>query len=126
MKEIIYTSEAPEPLGPYSQAVKVGNLIFLSGQIPINPKTGEVITGTIEEQTRLVLNNIRAVLEEANSSLDNLLKLTIYLDNLNEFTNVNSVFNDYFQEKYPARETVEVSCLPKNVGIEISAIAISP
>ena len=122
-KKIIETSEAPKPIGPYSQAVNYGDLIFTSGQIAIDPKTGELSNGSIEEQTNLVINNLKAVLFEAGSSLDKVIKTTIFLKNMNDFVNVNEIYAKYFGDSKPARSTVEVSCLPKNVLVEIDCIA---
>ena len=122
-KEIIETNKAPKPIGPYSQAVKYGNLLFTSGQIAIEPTTGDLLDGNVEEQTQLVLNNLKAVLSEAGSSLDKVIKTTIFLKDMNDFVKVNEVYAKYFDASKPARSTVEVSCLPKNVLIEIDCIA---
>ena len=122
-KEIILTRRAPSPIGPYSQAVKVDHFLFLSGQIPVNPETNEVITGTIEEQTKRVLNNIEAVLQAAGYGLDNVVKVTVFLKDISLFTRFNKVYEKYFRENPPARTTVEVSNLPKGVLLEIDAIA---
>ena len=122
-KKIIDTDKAPKPIGPYSQAVKYENLLFTSGQIAIDPNTGDLLDGNVEEQTNLVLENLKAVLVEANSSLDNVLKTTIFLKDMNDFVKVNEVYSKYFGESKPARSTVEVSCLPKNVLVEIDCIA---
>lgn len=123
VKKIIETDNAPKPIGPYSQAIKFGNLIFTSGQIAINPQTGNLNTGNVEEQTHLVLNNLKAVLTEAGSSLENVVKTTIFLKDMNDFAKVNEVYSKYFDASKPARSTVEVSCLPKNVLVEIDCIA---
>jgi len=120
---IIYTRKAPEPIGPYSQAVVSGKLIFTSGQIAIDPKTGNLIEGDVEVQTRQVLENLKSVLTAAGSTLENVLKTTIFLKDMNDFPRVNTVYAGYFDESMPARSTVEVSCLPKNVLIEIDCIA---
>ncbi len=125
MKVKILTENAPKPIGPYSQAIKLDNLIFVSGQIPIDPKTGEVIKGEIIEQTRQVLKNLQAILLAGNSSLSKVVKLTVYLTELEEFPQVNQVFEEFFEEDYPAREMVQVSRLPKDVKIEVSAIALT-
>ena len=122
-KKIIDTDKAPKPIGPYSQAVKYGNLLFTSGQIAINPATGELLNGNVEEQTNLVLDNLKAVLSEAGSSLDKVIKTTIFLKDMNDFANVNEVYSLFFDASKPARSTVEVSCLPKNVLVEIDCIA---
>ena len=122
-KEIILTDQAPKPIGPYSQAIKVDRFLFLSGQIPIDPETNEVITGEIEEQTRRVLDNIAAVLKAAGYDLGNVVKVTVFLKDLTLFTRFNKVYGEYFKENPPARTTVEVSNLPKGVLLEIDAIA---
>jgi 2-iminobutanoate/2-iminopropanoate deaminase len=123
MNKIIQTKLAPEPIGPYSQAVIAGNLLFASGQIAIDPNSGTVIPGGIEEQTRLVLNNISAVLEKANLTLKNVIKTTIYLKDMNDFSKMNEVYSEFFTENFPARSAVEVSRLPKDVQVEIECIA---
>ncbi|MCZ2357234.1 MAG: RidA family protein [Bacteroidia bacterium] len=123
MKEVIFTAEAGSPIGPYSQAIKVGNLVFVSGQIPVNPQNGELVTGSIEEATHRVMQNIKSILEAGGSCLENVVKASIFLTNLDDFTRVNAVYGSYFSAKYPARETVQVSRLPKEVPVEISVIA---
>jgi 2-iminobutanoate/2-iminopropanoate deaminase len=122
IKKIINTDNAPVAIGPYSQAIKVNNFLFISGQIPVNPKTGEVPV-SIDEQTHQVMKNIEAILIEANLNWNNVVKTTIFLQNLNNFTIVNEIYASYFSDTYPARECVQVSALPKNVLIEISVIA---
>jgi 2-iminobutanoate/2-iminopropanoate deaminase len=124
-KEIIYTKSAPEPIGPYSQAVRFENLIITSGQIAINPETNELVDGTIEEQTRLVLENLKALLEAAHASLESVIKTTIFLKNMDDFVKVNAIYDEYFRNSSPARSTVEVSRLPKDVLVEIDCMAIS-
>jgi 2-iminobutanoate/2-iminopropanoate deaminase len=121
--QIIRTDKAPEAIGPYSQAVKCENLLFISGQIPINPETQEVIDGDIKEQTRQVMENIKAIVEEAGINMEHVVKTTIFLKNLDDFNTVNEVYGSYFKNHKPARATVEVSNLPKGVLIEIEAIA---
>lgn len=123
-KRIIYTEKAPKPIGPYSQAVIAGNLIFTAGQIPIDPKTNQVVQGDIKEQTRRVLENLRAILEAVGSTFDDVVKVTIYMKDLNEFSAMNEVYSEYFKNSPPARTTVEVSRLPRDVKIEIDLIAI--
>ncbi len=123
MKEIIYSEKAPKPIGPYSQAVKINNLIFLSGQIPIDPKTNNVVSGGIKEQTTQVLENIKAILESAGSSLDKVVMSFVYLKNMGDFQSFNEVYSNYFKNNPPARVTVEVSKLPKDVLIEIAVVA---
>jgi 2-iminobutanoate/2-iminopropanoate deaminase len=120
----IATKEAPTAVGPYSQAVRAGNLVFLAGQIPINPKTGQVNTGTIEEQTAQVLDNLKAVLAADGMTMDNVVSTTVFVKELNDFTKLNNVYGTYFKDKPPARATVQVQRLPKDAAVEISAIAI--
>lgn len=124
MKKIIYSKSAPEPIGPYSQATQAGGFIFVSGQIAIDPSNGELLkTDDIAKETTLVLQNLKSVLESAGYTMRDVLKCTIFLKNMQQFTAVNAVYGTYFTEDPPARETVEVSALPKGVNVEISAIA---
>jgi 2-iminobutanoate/2-iminopropanoate deaminase len=123
MKKIIYTKNAPEPIGPYSQATMHGNLLFVSGQIAINPATGELIMDSIEAETQQVMRNLEAILNECNMTFDHVLKCSIFLSDMGNFAKVNAVYGEYFKSNPPARETVEVSCLPKNVNVEISLLA---
>jgi len=123
MKEVIYTEAAPRPIGPYSQAVKTGNMLFVSGQIPIDPKTGEVVKGGIKEQTRQVLENIKAVLEAASYTLNDVTMAFVFLADMNMFPEYNEVYAQYFKEKPPARVTVQAARLPRDVLIEIAVIA---
>jgi 2-iminobutanoate/2-iminopropanoate deaminase len=125
MKEIVSTPNAPQALGPYSQAVKAGGFVFVSGQIPIDPATNQVIEGDISRQTERVLENLSAVLQAAGSSLDHAVKVTVFLKNMEEFAAMNSVYGRYFKDKPPARSTVEVARLPKDVLVEIDIIAIA-
>ena len=122
MKTIINSKNAPAPIGPYSQAVLAGNTLFASGQIAINPATGELEMASIEIETEQVMQNIKAVLEEANMSFENIVKCSIFLSSMGSFSKVNEVYGKYFPSNPPARETVEVSCLPKSVNVEISFI----
>ncbi len=122
-REIIFSKEAPDPIGPYSQAIKFGQLIFTSGQIAIDPASGDVVEGSVIEQTEQVLKNLKAVLEEAGSSFDKVVKTTIYLKNMSDFAQVNKVYGSYFGGSLPARATVEVARLPKDVLVEIDCIA---
>jgi 2-iminobutanoate/2-iminopropanoate deaminase len=122
-KEVIASSSAPKAAGPYSQAIRYGNLVFLSGQLPIDPKTGQVSKGTIEEQTKVVLENLKAVLEAAGLSFSNVLATTCYLKNMDDFPKFNAAYGTYFPENPPARATVEVARLPKDALIEIALIA---
>lgn len=124
MKKIIKTTKAPAPIGPYSQAVINESTLYTSGQIAINPKTGELVNDTIQNETKQVMENLQAVLESANMTYDNVIKVTIFIKNMDQFAEINEVYGSYINESLaPARETVEVSRLPKNVNIEISAIA---
>ena len=123
-KEIISTENAPQAIGPYSQAVKAGNLIFISGQVPLNPKTGDLVTESIEDQARQVLYNVKSICEAAGQSLDDIVKISIFLTDLSNFAVVNDVMKEYFSEPYPARATVEVSGLPLGVNVEIEAIVL--
>ncbi|MCK4558432.1 MAG: RidA family protein [Calditrichia bacterium] len=122
-RKIIHSNSAPEPIGPYSQAVQFEKLIFTSGQIAINPENNELIAGDVEDQTRQVLENLRAVLEAANASLDTVIKTTIFLKNMADFVKVNNVYDSFFGSSVPARSTVEVARLPKDVLVEIDCIA---
>lgn len=124
MKEIISTSKAPSAIGPYSQAVKVGNMLFISGQIPLDPKSGTMVEGDIKEQTRRVLENIKGILESIGANLTNVVKTTVFMVDLSEFSEMNEVYKEYFSENPPARSTVQVNALPRNAKIEIEAIAI--
>jgi 2-iminobutanoate/2-iminopropanoate deaminase len=124
MKKIITTTNAPAPIGPYSQAVQAGNFLFVSGQVAINPENGELNLVNIEEETHQVMRNLKAVLLEAGLSFDNVVKSTIFLSDMGTFAQVNEIYGQYFTADFPARETVQVSVLPKNVNVEISVIAI--
>ena len=121
-KEIISTNNAPQAIGPYSQAVKTGNLIFISGQIPLNPKTGDLVNSSIEDEANQVIQNISSICEAAGHSLDDVVKITIFLTDLGNFATVNEVMTKHFSEPYPARATIEVSGLPLGVNVEIEAI----
>ncbi|MEP1035349.1 RidA family protein [Ekhidna sp.] len=123
MKEIINSSKAPAPIGPYSQAVKSGNTLYISGQIPIDQENDILIEGSIEEETEQVMKNIGYILEEAGLSFPHVLKCSIFVSSMNDFARINTVYGKYFLENPPARETVEVSGLPKGVNVEISCIA---
>ena len=122
MKKQVNTSSAPAAIGPYSQGVIAGNLLFVSGQIPINPTDGSLVSDSLESQANQVFQNLRAIIQEAGTSFEHVLKLTIYLTDLENFAAVNQVMESYFNEPYPARATVEVSRLPKDVEVEIDAI----
>jgi 2-iminobutanoate/2-iminopropanoate deaminase len=124
MKKVINTNNAPDPIGPYSQAIIAGNLLFVSGQIPINPATGELIMTDIKAETKQVMENIKAILTEAGADFSNIVKTSIFLTDMQNFAQVNEVYGNYFTDQFPARETVEVSGLPKGVNVEISVTAI--
>ena len=124
MKNIIKTTNAPAPIGPYSQAVKIGNTLYTSGQIAINPETGKLEMDSIEIETHQVMKNMKAVLNDANMTFDNVVKTSIFILNMDNFSRINEIYGQYFTGNFPARETVEVSRLPKDVNLEISMIAI--
>lgn len=123
MKKVISTSKAPAAIGPYSQAIQVGNLVFASGQIPIDPATGSFVEGDVKEQARQSLTNVKAILEEAGLTLDNVVKTTVFLADMNDFADVNAVYAEFFAEPYPARSAVAVKTLPKGALVEIEVIA---
>ena len=122
MKKIIATDQAPAAIGPYSQATQCGNLLFVSGQIPINPKTGDLVEGDIEVQAKQVLENLQAIIKSAGMTLQNVVTCSCFLKDMEDFVKFNAVYNSYFAESLPARETVEVGRLPKDAQVEISAI----
>lgn len=125
MKKIITTPNAPAPIGPYNQAVLSGNTLYISGQIPIDPSTGNLVEGDIVKETKQSMENLKAILHEANMTFENVVKTSIFLSDMNQFSEVNRVYSDYFNEETaPARETVEVANLPKFVNVEISMIAV--
>ena len=124
MAKEIFTENAPAAIGPYSQAVEIGNLLLVSGQIGINPETGEVVTG-IEAQTKQVMENLKAILQVAGTDFSKVGKFTIYLSSMNDFATVNEIYGSYLEKPYPARATVEVSRLPKDVLVEIDAIVVN-
>ena len=125
VKKTLSTKKAPAAIGPYSQAVRFGKFLFISGQIPINPDTNETVKGSIEDQTTQVISNIKAILESAGMDLGDVVKTTLFLKSLEDFDKVNNVYKMYFKDNPPARSTVEVSRLPKDADIEIEAIACS-
>jgi 2-iminobutanoate/2-iminopropanoate deaminase len=125
MKKIISTSEAPAAIGPYSQAARSGNFLFCSGQIPLDPKSGQIVSGDIATQTRRVLDNIGAVLKADGVAFENIVKTTIFLTDLGDFQTVNEIYGSYFKQQPPARSTVQVSALPKGAKIEIEVIAVA-
>ena len=122
-KKIIYTDSAPAPIGPYSQATQFGNMLFISGQIPLDPKTGNLVQDDIKTETRQVMDNLKAVLQAAGMDFTNVLKTSIFLMDMGQFGQVNEVYGTYFTDNPPARETVQVAGLPKGVNVEISMIA---
>lgn len=122
-KTIFNTTSAPAPIGPYNQAVKTGNLLFVSGQICIDPATGTLNNNTLEEETHQVMRNLSAILIEAKMDFNNVVKTTIFLTDMHKFAEVNTIYGSYFEKDFPARETVQVSALPKFVNVEISVIA---
>lgn len=123
MKNIIYTNTAPEPIGPYSQAVQAGNMLFVSGQVAIDPNNNQVISGTVVDEARQVMKNITALLSEAGYSFADIVKTTIFLRDMEDFAAVNEVYGSFFDSNFPARETVAVAGLPKNLNVEISVTA---
>ncbi|MBL0713296.1 MAG: RidA family protein [Desulfosarcina sp.] len=123
-REIINTSDAPAAIGPYSQAVKAGGFLFVSGQIPIDPASGELISGDIRAATRQVINNLKAILEAGGSSLEKVVKATVFIADMNQFGTINEVYAEFFKEAPPARACVEVARLPKDVQVEIEAVAM--
>ena len=123
-KDIIHTGDAPKAIGPYSQAVKAGGLVYCSGQIPLDPSTMTVVDGSVADQTRRVLENLGAVLKAAGSSLDEVVKTTVFLLDMNDFVEMNSAYGEFFSDDPPARATVQVARLPKDVAVEIDCIAL--
>lgn len=124
MKTIIKTDQAPAPIGPYNQAVLANGVLYVSGQIPIDPATGELVSGSIEAETEMVMKNLQAILEAANTNFESVVKCSIFISDMGQFAKINAVYGTYFGENAPARETVEVSQLPKGVNVEISCIAL--
>jgi len=125
MKKVINTNSAPAPIGPYSQAIATDGFLFVSGQIPSNPVTGEIVSGDIKAEANQVMENIKAILTEAGLDFSNVVKTSIFLTDMGNFAQVNEVYGTYFTDQFPARETVQVTALPKNVNVEISVIAIN-
>jgi 2-iminobutanoate/2-iminopropanoate deaminase len=124
MMTIVNTNNAPAPIGPYSQATIAGNFVFVSGQIPLNPATGELVTSGIKAETVQVMENLKAILTEAGIGFENIVKTSIFLTDMQTFAQVNEVYGTYFSANFPARETVQVAALPKGVNVEISVIAV--
>ena len=125
-RKVVSTNKAPAAIGPYSQAIVAGNLVFTAGQIPIDPKTSQLVTGEIQAQTRLVLENLKAVLEAAGTDLSHVVKTTVFLKDMNDFGAMNEVYAQYFPQNPPARSAVQAARLPKDVGIEIECVAVLP
>ena len=123
MKQVIHTDKAPAAIGPYSQAIQIGQLLFTSGQVPIDPETGAIVEGGIQEQARQSLNNIKAILNAAGTNMGAVVKTTVFLQDMNDFTAMNEIYAEFFQEPYPARSAVQVARLPKDALVEIEAIA---
>ena len=123
-RQIVSTENAPKPVGPYSQAVKAGNILFVSGQIPIKPATGKLEKDSFEHQCRLVLNNLKAIIEAAGSSLDKVIKVNIYVVDLGKFSELNAIYSEYFGNSKPARACVQVAKLPLDADVEIEAVSI--
>lgn len=124
-KQIINTPSAPAPIGPYNQAIRSGNMLFISGQVCIDPATGELKNKDVQEETHQVMHNLKAILAEAGMTFSNVVKTTIFITDMNRFSEINEVYGKYFDGHFPARETVQVSALPKFVNIEISMIAVA-
>ena len=123
MKQVFHTDKAPAAIGPYSQAIQIGQLLFTSGQVPIDPETGAIVEGGIQEQARQSLNNIKAILNAAGTNMGAVVKTTVFLQDMNDFAAMNEVYAQFFQEPYPARSAVQVGRLPKDALVEIEAIA---
>ena len=126
MKQVISTEKAPSAIGPYSQAIPVGNMIYTSGQLPVDPATGSFPEGGIKEQTRQSLLNVKAILEEAGASMENVVKTTVFMADMSDFADMNAVYAEFFSEPYPARSAVAVKTLPKGASVEIEVVAVMP
>lgn len=124
-REIVSTEQAPAAIGPYSQAVRTKDLIFVSGQIPIDPATGQLVSGDIRAETRQAMQNLKAILTAAGSSLENIVKTTLYISNMDQFAVINEVYAEFFADQPPARACVEVARLPRDVGVEVEAVALT-
>ena len=123
MKKIINTINAPAPIGPYNQAVLLNGILYTSGQIAIHPATNELVIDEIKKETKMVMENLKSVLAAADMTMEDVVKTTIFISNMNNFAQINEIYGSYFTSNFPARETVEVACLPKNVNVEISVVA---
>ncbi len=126
MKQVISTEKAPSAIGPYSQAIQVGKMIYTSGQLPVDPATGSFPEGGIKEQTRQSLLNVKAILEEAGASMENVVKTTVFMADMSDFADMNAVYAEFFSEPYPARSAVAVKTLPKGASVEIEVVAVMP
>lgn len=124
-REIVFTEQAPAAIGPYSQAVRTKDLIFVSGQIPIDPATGQLVSGDIRAETRQAMQNLKAILTAAGSSLENIVKTTLYISDMDQFAVINEVYAEFFADQPPARACVEVARLPRDVGVEVEAVALT-
>jgi 2-iminobutanoate/2-iminopropanoate deaminase len=124
MKKEISTKNAPSAIGPYSQAIEVNGMIFTSGMIPINPQTGELVTGSVEAQAEQAFTNLKALIEDAGSSMDKVVKTVVFIKDMEDFSKINAIYEKYFTEPYPARSCVEVARLPKDVALEVEAVTI--
>ena len=124
MKTAISTKNAPAAIGPYSQAIEVNGMIYTSGMIPINPQTGELVTGSVEEQAEQAFTNLKALIEASGSSMDKVVKTVVFIKNMDDFGKINAIYEKYFSEPYPARSCVEVARLPKDVALEVEAITL--
>ena len=124
MRKVINTQSAPAPIGPYNQAIQAGDTLYVSGQIPLDPATGELISSSIEDETKMVMRNLAAILNAADYTFAHIVKCSIFIKDMNDFSKINAVYGEYFESDPPARETVEVSRLPKDVNVEISCIAV--
>lgn len=124
MKTQISTKNAPAAIGPYSQAIEVNGMIYTSGMIPINPQTGELVTGSVEEQAEQAFSNLKALIEASGSSMDKVVKTVVFIQNMDDFGKINAIYEKYFAEPYPARSCVEVARLPKDVALEVEAVTI--
>jgi 2-iminobutanoate/2-iminopropanoate deaminase len=124
IKEVIFADKAPKAIGPYSMGIRVGYLIFTAGQVGLDPETGELVSGGVEAETRQALTNLQNILISAGSSLDRVVKTTVFLRDMSDFSRMNDIYAEFFMEKYPARSTVQVSALPKGAAVEIEAVAV--
>ncbi len=124
MKQAVNTDKAPEPIGPYNQAVKAGSTLYISGQVPLNPETGNIETKDVQEQTRLVMQHIQSILEKAEMEFSHIVKCSIFITDMKNFPQINEIYGSFFDESFPARETIAVVGLPKGADVEISCIAV--